>query len=263
VSAYGDLLWSRDEFDPDGPLVLKRVLRRFVRTASIWHLGVSGQVLRTTGEHPFWVENRGAWVAVNELHVGDVLRTRCGLLLTVESVEDTGKWERVYNWEIEEYHTYFVSSSDDALSIWAHNYAPPMSAKLKDETAVRYAESVKQGHVMDWGNLTPKQQRAVREHAVAQSYVDENFLHGNSLNTNAKARGYTLRDRDTGEILKYGETTLPGTSRYSQPYLDANNADMFPEVSGSKAEMHAWQNRQILDYVKKYGRRPLLNKSNY
>jgi hypothetical protein len=116
-----DLLWSRDEHDPDGPLVLKRVLSVMVRTAQIWHMGVSGQVLRTTGEHPFWVENRGEWVATQELRVGDVVRTDAGELLSVEGVETTAKWERVYNWEIEDYHTYYVSASEDGASVWAHN----------------------------------------------------------------------------------------------------------------------------------------------
>lgn len=117
----GDQLWSRDEHDPDGPLVLKRVLRRFERTAKIWHLRLPGQVLRTTLEHPFWVENRQKWLPVGELNIGDVVRTDAGDLLAVEGIEDSGQWERVYNWEVEDYHTYFVSASEDAPSIWAHN----------------------------------------------------------------------------------------------------------------------------------------------
>ncbi len=108
----GDLLWSRDEHDPDGPLMLKHVLHRFERMAKIWHVRVAGQVLRTTLEHPFWVENRQSWLPVGELCVGDVVRTEEGKLLPVEGIEDSGKWERVYNWEIEDYHTYFVSASD-------------------------------------------------------------------------------------------------------------------------------------------------------
>src|SRR5579875_2977405 len=93
----GDQLWSRDEHDPDGPLVLKRVLRRFERTAKIWHMRVAGRLLRTTVEHPFWVENRQSWLPVGELQIGDVVRTDAGELLTVETIEDTGKWEKVYN----------------------------------------------------------------------------------------------------------------------------------------------------------------------
>jgi hypothetical protein len=71
-----------------------------------------------------------------------------------------------------------------------------------------------------------------------------------------------LRDRDTGEILKYGETTM-GRDRYSQRYLDENNADMFFEVDGSKREMHAWQHQKILEFQGIHGRRPRLNLSDY
>jgi hypothetical protein len=90
--------------------------------APIWEVGLAdGQVLRTTQEHPFWVENRREWRAVYELREGDLLRTEDRRLVAVSSVRDTGVWERVYNWEVEEYHTYFVSATADGASVWSHN----------------------------------------------------------------------------------------------------------------------------------------------
>jgi hypothetical protein len=71
----GDKLWSRNEFDPDGPLALKAVEEVFVRVSPVLHLRVGGQVLRTTGEHPFWTANRGRWLPARELAVGDHLRS--------------------------------------------------------------------------------------------------------------------------------------------------------------------------------------------
>jgi hypothetical protein len=58
---------------------------RFVRQAGIWNLRVGGQLLRTTGEHPFWVESRegGRWLMAKELKEGDWLRTREGSLVVV------------------------------------------------------------------------------------------------------------------------------------------------------------------------------------
>ena len=119
--AEGDKLWSRDERDPDGPLALKRVEERFVRVSPVLHMRVAGQVLRTTGEHPFWVENRRSWVPARELAIGDLLLTRCGGRVAVEGVADSGKVETVYNWRIADYHTYFVGGSDWDFSVWAHN----------------------------------------------------------------------------------------------------------------------------------------------
>ncbi len=84
--------------------------------------------------------------------------------------------------------------------------------------------------------------------------------HGNSLKTNKTAQGYSLRDRDTGAILKYGETTL-GSKRYTSKYLDSINANVFWEATGTKYEMHLWQHQKILDYIYVADVRPPLNKS--
>jgi RHS repeat-associated protein len=87
--------------------------------------------------------------------------------------------------------------------------------------------------------------------------------HGIVKDSGLPAQGYTLRNRSTGEILKYGETTR-GEQRYSRSYLRQINAEMVIEVSGTKAEMHAWQHQKILEYKSSHGgQRPPLNKSDY
>ncbi|MHC1686048.1 MAG: RHS repeat-associated core domain-containing protein [Clostridiaceae bacterium] len=87
-------------------------------------------------------------------------------------------------------------------------------------------------------------------------------VHGNSHDTNKPAIGYIIRDVDTDEILKYGETTR-GKSRYTQGFYDDNNAIMDIVARGTKKEMHKWQHDRILEYKKKHGKRPPLNKSDY
>ena len=105
--------------------------------------------------------------------------------------------------------------------------------------------------------------RAVKYFYAGEKRAAQAAMHRNNLNTKAPAQGYTLRDRNTNCVLKYGETTQ-GTSRYTQKYLDDNNAYMKFEVNGSKREMHDWQNRKINEYKKKNdGARPPLNKSDY
>ena len=73
----GDLLLSRDEFDPNGLIVAQRVEAVFERFAAITILGVRGKSIRTTAEHPFYVESQG-WTACHELREGDVIRTHDG-----------------------------------------------------------------------------------------------------------------------------------------------------------------------------------------
>ena len=61
-----DHVLSRDQFDPDGPLTLQRVLEVHVRDAHIWNVYANNMAIGTTEEHPFYIVGRG-WVSVNEL----------------------------------------------------------------------------------------------------------------------------------------------------------------------------------------------------
>jgi hypothetical protein len=123
----------------------------------VWNLRVGGQLLRTTGEHPFWVENRGHWLMARELTVGDWLRTRDGSLVSVESVEDAGIIETVYNWRVADYHTYYVSGAEGGVSVWAHNVCTLEEAR---EIAAKHG-----GTEVEEGVFQFKTRRAARQAA--------------------------------------------------------------------------------------------------
>ena len=112
----GDLLWSRDESNPDGPLVLKRVEAVFVRVGPVKEVRLAGQVIRTTAEHRFFVAGKG-WTPACALEPGDELTTREGLRLAVEGLADGGV-ETLYNGRIADCHTYFVSADHWSVSVW-------------------------------------------------------------------------------------------------------------------------------------------------
>jgi hypothetical protein len=116
----GDPLWSLDEFDPDGPIQLKRVEEVFVRVAPVISLTIRGRTIRTTKEHPFYVQGKG-WTAAGELRKGDLLWTEAKTWLQLDAVEDHGEVETVYNFRVADYHTYFVGCSEWGFSVWAHN----------------------------------------------------------------------------------------------------------------------------------------------
>ncbi|MHB1423875.1 MAG: polymorphic toxin-type HINT domain-containing protein [Gemmataceae bacterium] len=105
----GDLLLSRSEDDPEGRLEAKAVEEVFVRTARIMRLGVRGQLIKTTAEHPFWVKGKG-WLSAAELQVGELLSSHDGQWVAVEAVSDNGDYEPVYNVRVADYHTYFVGT---------------------------------------------------------------------------------------------------------------------------------------------------------
>jgi hypothetical protein len=76
----------------------------------------SGEVIETTALHPFWSEDRGAWVQVQDLvegeHVGGFSES-----LTIIALEVQAAAELVHNIEVENDHTYFVGDS----GAWVHN----------------------------------------------------------------------------------------------------------------------------------------------
>src|SRR5262249_35098235 len=96
----------------------------------ILHLHVGGQVIKTTAEHPFWVDARG-WVDARDLRQGDLLCGHDGRFLPVEDVYDTGEDEAVYNMRIADYHTYFVGCLEWGFSVWAHNTCDHVVEYLK------------------------------------------------------------------------------------------------------------------------------------
>jgi len=81
---------------------------------------VSGQIIKTTMEHPFWVVDAG-WRDAHELKVGDRFLSHDGQELTLHAIRDTCEYATVYNLRIAEYHTYFVGCAEWGFSVWAHN----------------------------------------------------------------------------------------------------------------------------------------------
>ena len=118
----GDYVWS--ENTETGKKELKKVLSVSVTEATtLVHVTTeNGTVVDTTENHPFYVEGKG-WCAAAELEAGDVLRTEDGEQETVKSVqtEKLDKAVKVYNLEIEDSHTYYVSAD----SVLVHNACAP------------------------------------------------------------------------------------------------------------------------------------------
>lgn len=115
-----DYVLSRSEFDPTGPVIARRVLRRFTRVSPVLNLHVGGRLIGTTAEHPFYVAGRG-WVPCQELVAGDRIVLESGEWVRVDGVADSGRVATVYNLEVDADHTYFVGCPEWGFSVWAHN----------------------------------------------------------------------------------------------------------------------------------------------
>jgi hypothetical protein len=107
--------------DPYGN-VAKRVVGSVKYTG--WYpiipLTVGDFELTTTPAHRFYSLDHGRWVEAESLVAGDRLLHPSGKVVRVNRVGIT-RIQRVelYNFEVEDYHTYFVG--DDGNAVWSHN----------------------------------------------------------------------------------------------------------------------------------------------
>ena len=179
----GDLVWAWDE--ETGEVALKEVVQTFVNEATeLVHVTVNGEEIVCTNEHPFYSPVKG-WTEACRLRAGDILVTVNGEYVVVEKVqhEILENPIKVYNFEVEGFHTYYVGNS----SILVHNTCRPTSpVKVKDSAL-----------------------KGVDVHAFKQDFVGNNVAHwdvykdtannsilwlGNKMQTIWIETGYFLKD---------------------------------------------------------------------
>ena len=112
----------------------KEVRNIFVKEVSVLvHLIVNGSKIDTTLNHPFWVVGEG-WIEAGYLKAGDKVKLKTGEIGYVESiqVEKLDKPVKVYNFEVADWHTYFVSD----IGVLVHNTC------MMENEGVRQADNI-------------------------------------------------------------------------------------------------------------------------
>ena len=131
----GDYVWARNP--ETGEQALKRVVQTFENeTTELITITVASENIVCTKEHPFYSPEKG-WVAACQLRVGDILVTVNGEFVVVEKVEHEilENPVKVYNFEVEDFHTYFVGIEN----VLVHNVCTAAkNAKLPTEGKIRY-----------------------------------------------------------------------------------------------------------------------------
>ena len=113
----GDMVWAKNP--ETGEQGLKEVVQTFVNeTSELIHIQVGDEEIITTPEHPFYSPVRG-WTAACKLRAGDLLVMLNGEYVVVEIVqhEILESPITVYNFEVADFHTYFVGDS----AVLVHN----------------------------------------------------------------------------------------------------------------------------------------------
>ena len=174
----GDLVWAWDE--SSGEIGLKRVVETYINeTQELVHVFVNGEEIITTPTHPFYSPIKG-WTSAVKLRAGDILVLLNGEYVVVEKIqhEILETPVRVYNFQVEDLHTYYVANS----SVLVHN----MCAKKRDIQQVDQAAKQL--------NMSPE------ERAEFGDYIEE-LKHGIPNNKN-----FTFK-----ELLEIGKQVLEWT----------------------------------------------------
>ena len=134
----GDYVWASDP--ETGEVALKRVVQTFVNEATeLVHVEVDGDEIICTNEHPFYSPVKG-WMAACDLRAGDILVTVNGEYVVVEKIqhEILERPIAVYNFEVEDFHTYYVGDTN----VLVHNWCEVKSSIKKNSSLVREANKL-------------------------------------------------------------------------------------------------------------------------
>lgn len=123
----GDKVLAKDE--ETGEMAYKEVEWLFQREVDVtYNIHIGSEIITTTDEHPFWVDTVG-WVEAKELVKGDILISNDGTKQFINEVEIKNQNSIVYNFQVKDFHTYFVSN----LGIWTHNMCAVKVASVRNQ----------------------------------------------------------------------------------------------------------------------------------
>lgn len=111
------MFWAEDPNTSER--ALKRVVRTFLNESDeLVHVKVNGETITCTPGHPFYVYSAG-WVAAKDLNPDNKLVLQDGEYASVGAIQREKLAEpiAVYNFEVEDFHTYYVSCD----SVLVHN----------------------------------------------------------------------------------------------------------------------------------------------
>ena len=160
---------------------------------------INGEEIVTTETHPFYVNDRG-FVNAGELAVGDELLDSNKNILLVENfdVELTGKPVTVYNFQVEDYHTYHVS----CFGVLVHNandYANPRAQNTSDLDIQKIKETKYDGTIRTGGRSGGSRPLEGQPNTYVNTESGHKLVYGADGRLNldistkrVKARGYDI-----------------------------------------------------------------------
>ena len=125
----GDEVYSENpETGEKGLKKVSKVIKNEVKF--LRHIFVDDKEIKVSRRHPFYVQNKG-WIEARQIKINDELHLFSGEIAKVKKVQDEvlNSPILVYNFEVEDFQTYFVSELDilvhNACSVQAKGYYKP------------------------------------------------------------------------------------------------------------------------------------------
>ena len=211
----GDKVWSKDV--NTGKIELKKVVKLYKhKVNSIVHLKINGKEIRTTINHPFYVAGQG-WVQAGKLKKGNIVYTLDGKKETVESAEteeaDEDE-ETVFNFQVEEYHTYFVGED----KILVHNNCED------DAAAAAKAVEASKGGI---GSKLQEVLNTADNYKLSDDTFNKHIVKIHGSNSTISGKSHFNADFD----IKSGiESTLKGDNFIVKPNTDGRSGYIFEQT---------------------------------
>lgn len=219
----GDIVWAYN--DTTGTYAKKKVKNVFeyVRD-TIYNIQIGKDTIRATSDHPFFIGGR--WLSVDQLNVGDSVVTYEGRKLVITAIEKIKQRTKVYNFEVEDYHTYYVSEQ----KILVHNASGPCPTAIRDLKKYGQAKDFKgkagiyehfykdangniksyTGQANDLGGRRPKESLRERQRMA----TPEGYEYSHSRLTTLEGSGYdNLNDLERATL---GNNKGPGGNTYNK-----------------------------------------------
>ncbi|WP_167883872.1 Hint domain-containing protein [Leptospira stimsonii] len=134
----GDVVLSWDE--ELRAMTTNKVTTLWLReTELLYEIEIGSDKLRTTWNHPFWLVTKNAWVETKDLKVGDIILRKDGKSDAIRFISsDDVELTQVYNFEVENTHTYFVGEEGFLVHNQSKNGIYPSSDKNTKNSNNRY-----------------------------------------------------------------------------------------------------------------------------
>ncbi|MCK4259682.1 MAG: hypothetical protein KAX49_11930, partial [Halanaerobiales bacterium] len=180
----GDEVYSENV--DTGEKGLKKVKNIFINDSYILlHISFEDTEIKTTLPHPFYVVGKG-WIEAKDLIVGDKLKLISGEEVEIKDIkkEKLEKPVKVYNFEVEDWHTYYVSE----YAVLVHNTGSNPCAEVAGEFVEGTKLLPSEGNIGNYDELIKTGKRGddiTPHHMPSDKYMRQyNVTKGEGLSIN-------------------------------------------------------------------------------